>query len=93
MGVHLAQALEAADVPLDRSMTTRLLGFDSMDYNVVYAQMGRGKTERNVAFAMASVAGTVAKMAFDACLFNSQNFSFVKLPQEAPWTPHVRHRK
>ena len=68
--------------PLDRSMTTRLLGFDSMDYNVVYAQMGRGKTERNVAFAMASVAGTVAKMAFDACLFNSQNFSFVKLPKE-----------
>ena len=68
--------------PLDRSMTTRLLGFDSMDYNVVYAQMGRGKTERNVAFALASVAGTVAKMAFDACLFNSQNFSFVKLPKE-----------
>ncbi|MBO4825637.1 MAG: argininosuccinate lyase [Prevotella sp.] len=68
--------------PLDRSMTTRLLGFDSMDYNVVYAQMGRGKMERNVAFAMASVAGTMAKMAFDACLFNSQNFSFVKLPKE-----------
>ena len=55
--------------PLDRSMTTRLLGFESMDYNVVYAQMGRGKTERNVAFAMASVAGTLAKMAFDACMF------------------------
>ena len=68
--------------PLDRSMTTRLLGFDSMDYNVVYAQMGRGKTERNVAFAMASVASTVSKMAFDACLFNSQNFSFVRLPKE-----------
>ena len=68
--------------PLDRSMTTRLLGFDSMDYNVVYAQMGRGKMERNVAFALASVAGTLAKMAFDACLFNSQNFSFVKLPKE-----------
>jgi len=68
--------------PLDRSMTTRLLGFDSMDYNVVYAQMGRGKMERNVAFAMASVAGTIAKMAFDACLFNSQNFGFVKLPKE-----------
>jgi len=59
-----------------------LLGFDSMDYNVVYAQMGRGKMERNVAFALASVAGTLAKMAFDACLFNSQNFSFVKLPKE-----------
>ena len=68
--------------PLNRSMTTRLLGFDSMDYNVVYAQMGRGKMERNVAFALASVAGTLAKMAFDACLFNSQNFSFVKLPKE-----------
>lgn len=68
--------------PLDRSMTTRLLGFDSMDYNVVYAQMGRGKTERNVAFAMASVAGTLSKMAFDACMFNCQNFGFVKLPKE-----------
>ncbi len=68
--------------PLNRSMTTELLGFDTMDYNVVYAQMGRGKMERNVAFAMASVAGTLAKMAFDACLFNSQNFSFVKLPKE-----------
>lgn len=68
--------------PLNRQMTTDLLGFDSMDYNVVYAQMGRGKMERNVAMAMASVAGTVAKMAFDACMFNSQNFSFVKLPKE-----------
>ncbi|TGX83116.1 argininosuccinate lyase [Palleniella muris] len=68
--------------PLNRQMTTDLLGFDTMDYNVVYAQMGRGKMERNVAMAMASVAGTVAKMAFDACMFNSQNFSFVKLPKE-----------
>ena len=68
--------------PLNRQMTTDLLGFDSMNYNVVYAQMGRGKMERNVAFALASVAGTMAKMAFDACLFNSQNFSFVKLPKE-----------
>lgn len=68
--------------PLNRTLTTQLLGFDSMDYNVVYAQMGRGKMERNVAFALASVAGTLAKMAFDACLFNSQNFSFVKLPKE-----------
>ena len=68
--------------PLNREMTTRLLGFDSMDYNVVYAQMGRGKMERNVAFALASVAGTIAKLAFDACMFNSQNFSFVKLPKE-----------
>ena len=68
--------------PLDRSLTTRLLGFDTMDYNVVYAQMGRGKMERTVAFALASIAGTLAKMAFDACLFNSQNFSFIKLPKE-----------
>jgi len=68
--------------PLNRQMTTDLLGFDSMDYNVVYAQMGRGKTERNVAFSMASIAGTLAKLAFDACMFNSQNFGFVKLPDE-----------
>jgi argininosuccinate lyase len=68
--------------PLNRQMTTDLLGFDTMNYNVVYAQMGRGKMERNVAFALASVAGTLAKMAFDACLFNSQNFSFVRLPKE-----------
>lgn len=68
--------------PLNRTLTTKLLGFDSMDYNVVYAQMGRGKTERNVAYAMASIAGTIAKLAFDACMFNSQNFSFVKLPDE-----------
>lgn len=68
--------------PLNRQMTTDLLGFDSMDYNVVYAQMGRGKMERNVAFAMATVAGTLVKMAFDACMFNCQNFQFVKLPKE-----------
>ena len=68
--------------PLNRQMTTDLLGFDTMDYNVVYAQMGRGKMERNVAFALATVAGTLAKLAFDACLFNSQNFSFVRLPKE-----------
>lgn len=68
--------------PLNRQLTTDLLGFDSMNYNVVYAQMGRGKMERNVAFALASLAGTVAKMAFDACLFNCQNFGFIKLPKE-----------
>ena len=68
--------------PLNRQMTTDLLGFDSVDYNVVYAQMGRGKMERNVAYALASVAGTVAKLAFDACMFNSQNFAFIKLPDE-----------
>ncbi len=66
--------------PLDRALTTELLGFGSMDYNAVYAQMGRGKTERNVAFALAGIAGTLSKLAFDACLFNSQNFGFVRLP-------------
>lgn len=68
--------------PLNRTMTTELLGFDSMNYNVVYAQMGRGKMERNVAFALAGLAGTLSKLAFDACMFNSQNFGFVKLPNE-----------
>lgn len=66
--------------PLDRTRTTDLLGFESMDYNVVYAQMGRGKTERIVAAAIASIAATLAKLAFDACLYNSQNFAFIKLP-------------
>ena len=61
--------------PLNRQMTTDLLGFDTMNYNVVYAQMGRGKMERNVAFSIAGLAGTMAKMAFDACMFNSQNFN------------------
>ena len=63
-------------------MTTDLLGFDSMNYNVVYAQMGRGKMERTVANALASVAATVAKLAFDACMFTSQNFGFISLPDE-----------
>lgn len=68
--------------PLDRQMTTDLLGFDTMNYNVVYAQMGRGKMERTVANALASVAATVAKLAFDACMFTSQNFGFIRLPDE-----------
>ena len=68
--------------PLNRTMTTNLLGFDSMNYNVVYAQMSRGKTERIVATAIASIAATISKLAFDACMFNSQNFGFVKLPDE-----------
>lgn len=68
--------------PLNRQMTTNLLGFESMNYNVVYAQMGRGKMERTVANAMASVAATVSKLVFDACLYNSQNFGFIKLPEE-----------
>ncbi len=68
--------------PLNRQMTTDLLGFDSMDYNVVYAQMGRGKMERTVAYAMAGIAGTLAKLAFDSCMFSSQNFGFIKLPDQ-----------
>lgn len=66
--------------PLNRTKTTDSLGFESMDYNVVYAQMGRGKTERVVASAIASIAATLSKLAFDACLYNSQNFAFIKLP-------------
>ena len=68
--------------PLNRRLTTELLGFDDLNYNVVYAQMGRGKMERTVAFALASIAGTLSKLAFDACMFNSQNFGFIKLPAE-----------
>lgn len=68
--------------PLDRDKTTDLLGFDSMNYNVVYAQMSRGKTERILSMALSSIAATVSKLAFDACMYNSQNFSFVKLPDE-----------
>ncbi len=66
--------------PLDRSMTTELLGFETMSYNVVYAQMGRGKVERTVSFGMASLAATLGKMAADVCLYMSQNFAFVSLP-------------
>ena len=63
-------------------MTTTLLGFDSMNYNVVYAQMGRGKTEKTVANAIAGIAATISRLAYDACLYNSQNFGFIKLPDE-----------
>ena len=68
--------------PLNRTMTTQLLGFNSMNYNVVYAQMGRGKTERILAQAMSSVAATLAKLAMDACLFINQNFAFITFPDE-----------
>ncbi len=68
--------------PLDRQMTTDLLGFESMNYNVIYAQMGRGKMEKTVAFAMSSIATTISKFASDVCLFMSQNFGFVALPDE-----------
>jgi argininosuccinate lyase len=68
--------------PLDRQMTTELLGFDNMNYNVVYAQMGRGKVEKIVSFVLANIAATLSKLAFDVCLFMSQNFNFVSLPAE-----------
>jgi argininosuccinate lyase len=66
--------------PLNRSLTTRLLGFENLNYNVVYAQMGRGKTERVIAQALSSIAATLAKMAMDQCLYLSQNFAFVSYP-------------
>lgn len=69
-----------SSAPLDREMTTRLLGFDDLDYNSVYAQMCRGKMERAVSFAYASVAGTVGRLAMDCCLYASQNFGFIRLP-------------
>lgn len=68
--------------PLNRQMTTDLLGFNNLNYNVVYAQMGRGKVEKIVSFALANLAATLAKLAYDVCLFMSQNFGFVSLPAE-----------
>lgn len=68
--------------PLDRQLTTDLLGFDRLNYNVVYAQMGRGKVEKIVSFALANLASTLSKLAYDVCLFMSQNFGFVTLPAE-----------
>jgi argininosuccinate lyase len=68
--------------PLNRTLTTRLLGFEKLNYNVIYAQMGRGKTERIVSFAMANLAATLSKLAYDVCLFMNQNFGFVSLPEE-----------
>lgn len=68
--------------PLNRTLTTKLLGFADLNYNVVYAQMGRGKTERVVAQAFASLASTLSKMAQDVCLYNSQNFNFLSFPKE-----------
>lgn len=69
-----------ASFPIDRSYTTALLGFDTLNYNVVYAQMGRGKAERVLAQGMAAVADTLAKMSMDICLFMNQHFGFVAFP-------------
>ncbi|HET6545026.1 MAG TPA: argininosuccinate lyase [Chryseolinea sp.] len=68
--------------PLNRKMTTTLLGFEDLNYNVVYAQMGRGKSERIVASALANIAATLAKLSMDACLFLNQNFGFISFPDE-----------
>jgi argininosuccinate lyase len=66
--------------PLDRTLTTQLLGFESLHYNVVYAQMSRGKTEQYACTAIAAVGTTLARLAMDVCLYNSQNFGFLTLP-------------
>ncbi len=68
--------------PINRRMTTKLLGFDDLNYNVVYAQMGRGKAERIVAQAMANVADTLAKLSMDACLYLNPGFGFISFPDE-----------
>lgn len=68
--------------PLNRQMTTRLLGFDRLNYNSIYAQAGRGKNERTVSFAIASLAATLSKFATDVCLFINQNFGFIAFPDE-----------
>ena len=68
--------------PINRTLTTKLLGFDDLNYNVVYAQMGRGKAERIVAQALANVADTLSKLTMDACLYLNQNFGFISFPAE-----------
>src|SRR6186713_3092551 len=68
--------------PINRTLTTRLLGFDDLNYNVVYAQMGRGKAERIIAQAMANIAATIGKLSMDACLYLNQNFGFISFPAE-----------
>ena len=68
--------------PINRTLTTKLLGFDDLNYNVVYAQMGRGKSERIVAQALANVADTLGKLSMDACLYLNQNFGFISFPAE-----------
>ena len=68
--------------PLDRAMTTQLLGFDDLSYNVVHAQMGRGKTELQLSFGMASLAQTIGKFSMDICMYLNQNFDFIQFPDE-----------
>ncbi len=66
--------------PINRTLTTQLLGFEQLNYNVVYAQMGRGKAERITAQALANLADTLARMSMDACLYLNQNFDFIAFP-------------
>lgn len=68
--------------PINRTLTTQLLGFDDLNYNVVYAQMGRGKTERTLVMALANIADTLSKLSMDACLYLNQNFGFISFPPE-----------
>jgi len=68
--------------PIDRTFTTKAMGFDTLKYNVVAAQMGRGKVEKATAFGMSSIAATLSKMAMDICLYMSQNFNFISFPDE-----------
>lgn len=68
--------------PLDRQMTTELLGFEAMNFNVVYAMMGRGKAEKSMAMGMSSVAATLGKLAMDICLYMGQDFGFISFPEE-----------
>src|SRR5690606_9962038 len=68
--------------PIDRKFTTKEMGFETLKYNVVAAQMGRGKVEKATAFGMSSIAATLAKMAMDICLYMSQNFNFISFPDE-----------
>ena len=77
-----AAAGYGSSFPLNRTMTTQLLGFEDLDDNVVYAQMGRGKTERIIGFALAAVAETVGRLAVDGCMYTSQNFGFIHLPKQ-----------
>jgi len=77
-----AAAGYGSSFPLNRTLTTNFLGFESLNYNVVYALMGRGKTERIIAQSISSIAATLAKMAMDQCLYLSQNFSFVSYPDQ-----------
>ncbi len=71
-----------SSLPLDRRMTTELLGFDTLHYNVAYAQMSRGKTEKLVSFGMSAIAATLSRLAMDCCLYMNQNFGFISFPDE-----------